>query len=590
MFPGCITIGTDGKTAGYALFPVGCGPDNFRCVHSADADAAYVFSDSTTALGPQSDLYTMEDPAPADIPEPIGAVMVHVQGRSTVGSATTRVAPIMRVDGQVAPVVVGPDFPTTTNYQTFTATFTTNPLTNAPWQVDDISMVNAGVQEVVGTGDQLRTTAVWVEICPTVFPLGGEFQVNTYTTHAQLRPAVASDSSGNFLVVWESLRQDSNGRVCDNGDPAHTGMQCTSNADCGMGTCISFTDFGIFAQRYDSGGSPAGTEFQVNSYTTLSQEDPAVAPGFFGTFVVVWTSTIAPPLVPGQDGDGAGVFGQRITAAGQPNGAEFQVNTYTTYDQQHPAVAVQGSGNFVVVWDSGTPSFDGQDGYGEGVFAQIFSRNGPPLGSEFRVNTYTTGNQNNPAVAAAANGNFVVVWSSYFQFSDYGQIVGQRFDAGGTPLGTEFQVHVGTTYDQVLPAVSSDSAGNFVVTWQDYSDGRGIFAQRFASDGSMQGTAFLVSSPLNGNRPSIASDPDGDFTIVWSEAVSAGNLDVFGSRFNSAGNQLGTTFQVNTFQPSIQNYPAVAANAAGNFVVVWESDTEDGDQLGVFGRRFEVSP
>jgi hypothetical protein len=34
--------------------------------------------------------------------------------------------------------------------------------------------------------------------------IGGEFQINTYTTNSQYRPSVASDSSGNFVVVWES--------------------------------------------------------------------------------------------------------------------------------------------------------------------------------------------------------------------------------------------------------------------------------------------------------------------------------------------------------------------------------------------------
>jgi hypothetical protein len=32
--------------------------------------------------------------------------------------------------------------------------------------------------------------------------LGGEFQVNTYTTGYQQGPSVASDPSGNFVVAW----------------------------------------------------------------------------------------------------------------------------------------------------------------------------------------------------------------------------------------------------------------------------------------------------------------------------------------------------------------------------------------------------
>ena len=39
-------------------------------------------------------------------------------------------------------------------------------------------------------------------------------------------------------------------------------------------------------------------------------------------------------------------------AAAQPLGAEFQVNTYTTSNQELPSVATDANGNFVVVWES----------------------------------------------------------------------------------------------------------------------------------------------------------------------------------------------------------------------------------------------
>ena len=112
----------------------------------------------------------------------------------------------------------------------------------------------------------------------------------------------------------------------------------------------------------------------------------------------------------GQDGSGFGVFGQRFNAAGLPQGSEFQVNSYTTGSQGCPAVASDASGNFVVVWTS-----SGQDGSGYGVFGQRFDASGLPQGSEFQVNSYTTGYQSYPAVASDANGNFVVVWESYGQ-------------------------------------------------------------------------------------------------------------------------------------------------------------------------------
>jgi hypothetical protein len=54
----------------------------------------------------------------------------------------------------------------------------------------------------------------------------------------------------------------------------------------------------------------------------------------------------------GQDGDKSGIFGQLYDANGNPFGGEFQVNVYTTGHQIEPAVAMDPSGGFLVVWDS----------------------------------------------------------------------------------------------------------------------------------------------------------------------------------------------------------------------------------------------
>ena len=92
------------------------------------------------------------------------------------------------------------------------------------------------------------------------------------------------------------------------------------------------------------------------------------------------------------------------TVEPQPDGPEFQVNTYTTGGQAGSTVAVDPAGNFVVVWRS-----FGQDGSDYGIFAQRYDSKGSPLGEEFLVNTYTTLRQWRPSVAVDAAGDFVVV-------------------------------------------------------------------------------------------------------------------------------------------------------------------------------------
>src|SRR6185295_10007224 len=80
---------------------------------------------------------------------------------------------------------------------------------------------------------------------------------------------------------------------------------------------------------------------------------------------------------------------------------------------------------------------------------------GDPLGPEFRVNTYTTGSQAAPSVAADSSGNFVVVWASDQDGSNLG-VFGQRYDSSGVPVGPEFRVNTFTTYIQHSPAVAAD--------------------------------------------------------------------------------------------------------------------------------------
>src|SRR6266540_2050668 len=148
-------------------------------------------------------------------------------------------------------------------------------------------------------------------------------------------------------------------------------------------------------------------------------------------------------------------------AQGNPVGPEFRVNTYTTSAQFVPFVSADPSGNFVVAWTSAN-----QDGDQNGVFAQRYAASGAALGTEFRVNTFTAGYQAEPAVAADASGNFVVVWASQIQDGSGFGIFGQRYGSSGAPVGPEFRVNTFTTNDQGrYLSVASDPSGNFVVAW-----------------------------------------------------------------------------------------------------------------------------
>ena len=331
------------------------------------------------------------------------------------------------------------------------------------------------------------------------------------------------------------------------------------------------------------GQASAGAEFQVNTYTTGYQGFSAAASDGSGNFVVVWRSD-------GQDGSNPGVFGRRFNASGVPQGSEFRVNTYTTGNQAGPGVARDVNGNFVVVWNGNY-----QDGSGFGIFGQRINASGTAQGSEFRLNTYTTGNQSGPAVVSDANANFVVVWQSYLQDgSSYG-IFGRRFNAGGVAQGSEFRVNTYTTGFQDFPALALGVSGNFVVVWESLGeDGSvfGVFGQRLDASGTPQGGQFRVNSYTTGNQggPAVASDANGNFVVVWQSAGQDGDgYGVFGQRFDASGAAQASEFRINSYTTNDQVLAGVSSDAHGNFVVVWGSYGEDGSNLGIFGRRFNAS-
>ena len=204
--------------------------------------------------------------------------------------------------------------------------------------------------------------------------LGGEFQVNTYTTDYQRYPVAAADASGNFVVVWESYEQD--------GEKG-----------------------GVFGQLYDAAGVPRGGEFAVNTNTGSSERGQVVAMDPGGNFVVVWSG--AP-----------GIAGQRFDASGQPLGIEFLVSPSGI----EPAVASDATGAFVVAWADDGPVASYSD-----IFARQYAPDGTPLTTAFQVNSYTTYTQFRPDVASSADGDFVVVWGSYVQDGDSVGVFGQRY-------------------------------------------------------------------------------------------------------------------------------------------------------------------
>jgi hypothetical protein len=84
-----------------------------------------------------------------------------------------------------------------------------------------------------------------------------------------------------------------------------------------------------------------------------------------------------------------------------------------------------------------------------------------PAGSEFRVNDYTSSNQERPAVAMDSDGDYVVVYEGYGAADVLHNVIyARRYNASGVAQGVEFKVSNNTGYAfHANPSVAMDSDG-----------------------------------------------------------------------------------------------------------------------------------
>ena len=323
------------------------------------------------------------------------------------------------------------------------------------------------------------------------------------------------------------------------------------------------------------GDIPLGDGWSMPQSTFSQSPAAAVASDAMGNFALVWS-------VDGRDGDDWGVYAQCFGRDGAPRGDAFQVNTTTASAQKFAAIAMDDAGNFVVTWSSLW-----QDYGGYGVYAQRFDATGAAVGEEFRVNTYTVGNQNLSAAAMDADGDFVITWTSQDQDGSGTGVFAQRYDATGNRVGDEFRVNATTEGNQRYSSVAMDALGNFVVAWTGPDEsGSGIFARRYATDGTPLGDEFAVNTTTAGTQQlaAIAANADGHFVIAWQGYdLEDETWSVYAQRYGPTGIALGDEIEVGRGR-----FPAVTIGAEDDFAVAWETyDPEQTQPSEVYAQHYD---
>lgn len=320
-------------------------------------------------------------------------------------------------------------------------------------------------------------------------------------------------------------------------------------------------------------------EFQVNSYTQHNQTHPSVAMNDAGNFVVAWRSHVA-------DGRGGGVYARCFRATGLPIGGEFKVNqVQIDVDNWAPAVAMTTSGNVIVAW------VVSQDGNCD-LVARIFNAEGQPLTEEFVVGlSSSAAAQSMPSISMDSGGTFVIVWTNWTggSYVGKGHVAGRVFNLDGSAASDEFVVS--DKAQACWPDVAMDDSGKFVVAWIRMGDtynrpyGDYIMFRQFDVDGTPAGDAVRITDDLNSRwyGPSIAVDKAGQFAVAW--AIGPFPYDICTQTFDAAGSPTAEPYIINTHLAGNQGHPCIATNGQGEYLVVWDSQEQDGDCYGIFAQR-----
>lgn len=411
--------------------------------------------------------------------------------------------------------------------------------------------------------------------------LTAETQVNIFATDDQRNPDVAMDANGNYVVVWDS----------DTGEYTYSG-------------CAGYYGYygsSIFARIFDSNGVPTSSEILIAAPTTSSyHDDPSISMDANGNFVVVWeTQDLNTCSMYNSYNTIDLVYGKIFNSSGVATSGDILISENTSVDNDDPDVALDANGNFIVVWERET--YNNGCTYGsytpDAIYARTFNAVGTPDGPSYPISDQPSVDSDDPVVAVDANGNWAAAWETSVCNTGNCDIFSKVFDSSHNPTSSEILVNTTTSNDHEDTDVAMDAAGNFVVLWEadNDQDGEdyGVFLRKF----NLAGTALSGEIQVNDytsydqDDARIAMDSDGNFIVVWESYDQDGDDNgVYYKQFNSSCVALTGELPVNEETNNSQDDATVGLNDAGNIAFAWESQQQDGDSDGVFTRSTFCPP
>jgi hypothetical protein len=353
--------------------------------------------------------------------------------------------------------------------------------------------------------------------------------IETYNGGSATYPDIAMDAGGNALAVWsqsDSIRQS------------------------------------IWANRYTV-GSGWGTAQLIEIDDAGDAGSSRIVMDAGGNALAVWSQS---------DGTRNNIWSNRYTA-GSGWGTPALIETSDAGNAFNPAIAMDGSGNALAVWNQ-------FDGVRNNIWSNRYTVGSGWSAAEL-IETFNTGSTDLPRIAMDAGGNALAVWS---------QSDGTRYNIWfnrytvGSGWGTAQLIETDDASHAFYPDIAVDGSGNGVAVWKQ-SDGTryNIWSNRYTA-GSGWGTAQLIETDNAGpaDLPRIAMDASGNGLAVWHQSDNT-RYNIWSNRY-TAGSGWGAAQLLESNDVATAAYAEIAMDPGGNALTVWSH--WDGARANIWSCRY----
>ncbi len=318
-------------------------------------------------------------------------------------------------------------------------------------------------------------------------PYGSIFGVALDGSNQRLDPSIASNSSNEFLVVWQYA--------------------------------YSLTDHDIYARRVDTSGNLVTSELTVSTLTYFETRPVVAFDPSNHRYLVVWERRIGDEEFGQRD-----IYAQLVNENGTIYGSQFAITT-SPYNDAFPALAYSSSaGAFLVVWQ-------GRNAWGDyDIYGQQVNSAGSLVGGQLSISTaYTANDQIKPRLAYDGyNYRYLVVWEDHFSGASNWEINGQLINASGSLYGGNFTIASPNLNNCLNPDVTYNSAtGEFQVAYEyEYSPSdHDLYWRRVTHFGSLPDPEIGLSTLSSWEaRPAIASGSSASAVIAWEDGRNSSTM------------------------------------------------------------------